>query len=74
MRTLKDVKNGECVRITELQGESGTCHRLREMGFCEKAFVVKIAGDRALICEVCDQRLVISEDLAGSIFVEDAKT
>jgi len=73
MRTLREVKNGECVRIAELKGETGTCHRLREMGFCEEAHVEKVAGDRALICKVCDQKMVISEELARSIFVEDEK-
>lgn len=69
-QTLCDTKDGESVRITCLKGEPATCHRLREMGFCESAQIEKVTGSKALICKVCDHQIVISEELAKNILVE----
>jgi ferrous iron transport protein A len=68
-KTLSDVGDGESVRVECLRGEVSDCQRLREMGFCDTAKVVKIAGSGALICKVCDTRVVISEELAKNIIV-----
>jgi ferrous iron transport protein A len=70
-RTLSEVENGESVRIQCLRGEEGVCQRLREMGFCESAMVEKIADSGALICKVCDGKVVISKQLAENIIVKD---
>ena len=69
LQTLSDVKNGESVRVECLRGESGDCQRLREMGFCELAKVVRVTGSRALVCKVCDTKVVISEELAKNVIV-----
>lgn len=69
LKTLSDVGDGESVRVECLRGEVSDCQRLREMGFCELARVVKVAGRGALICKVCDTRVVISEALAKNIIV-----
>ena len=67
--TLKDVSLGEPVSITCLQGETGVCQRLREMGFCESAVVKKVADSGALICQVANTKVVISKRLANNIIV-----
>lgn len=72
-RTLCDACNGEEVRIECLEGEVSDCQRLREMGFCEKAKVEKINENGALICKVCDTRVIISEELARNIIIGDCR-
>ena len=69
-RTLCDCRPGECVKVSNLQGDASECHRLREMGFCEEANVKKIAHSGALICEVCEKQIVVSAGLAKNIIVE----
>jgi ferrous iron transport protein A len=68
-RTLTQVGDGQSVRVECLRGEVSDCQRLREMGFCELAQVKKITGSGALICKVCDTRVVISAELAENIIV-----
>lgn len=70
-RTLKDAKDGETVIIDCLKGDTGDCQRLRELGFCESARVHKLADSGALICKVCDTKVIISEELAKKIIVKD---
>lgn len=68
-KTLCDVCEGQSVRIECLTGSTHDCQRLREMGFCEQSRVEKIAGDKTLICRVCDTKVVISHGLAKQIIV-----
>jgi len=70
-KTLNDVRNGTFVRIKCLLGEHGTCHRLREMGFCEQACIMKVAENGALICQVKECNVIISKDLAKNGLVEN---
>ncbi len=70
-RTLKDVSNGECVRIECLRGEAHECQRLREMGFCESAVIERVSSNGAVICKVCESRIVLSEVLAQKIVVAE---
>jgi ferrous iron transport protein A len=72
-RTLRDAGDGERVTIAGLRGDEGVCRRLREMGFCESATVEKIAESGALICRVCDARVVLSRTLAQNIIVGDTR-
>lgn len=44
--------------------------RLREMGFCEEQRIKLLARHASIICQVCNSRLGISEQLAKSILVE----
>ncbi len=71
-KTLSDVKNGESVRVECLRGKTSDCQRLREMGFCELAKVVKVTGSRAMVCKVCDTKVVISEELAKNVIIADS--
>lgn len=70
-KTLFDISNGQSVKVEGIQGEDSDCQRLREMGFCESATVQKIAESGALICKVCNTRVVISERLAKNIIVQE---
>ena len=67
---LSDASIGNSFKIECLQGEEGVCQRLREMGFCESSVVEKIADSGALICKVCDSKVVISKKLAENIIVQ----
>ncbi len=68
---LSDASTGSKFQIECLSGEEGSCQRLREMGFCESSVVEKIADSGALICKVCDSKVVISKKLAENIIVKD---
>jgi ferrous iron transport protein A len=70
-RTLTNIEVGQSVTIKCLRADAGVCQRLREMGFCESAVVKKIADNGALICKVCDAKVVISKKLASNIIVKD---
>ena len=67
--TLYDVKDGQSVQVRHLSGEPADCERLREMGFCESAKVEKLNESGALICKICNSRVILSEGLARSIIV-----
>lgn len=68
-KTLSEVGNGESVQVECLRGKASDCQRLREMGFCKLAKVVKVSGEGTLLCKVCDTRVVISKELAQNIIV-----
>lgn len=70
-KCLCEVPNGESVRIVGLRGVDADCQRLREMGFCEQAEIEKIADNGALICRVCNGKVIISQGLARNIWVTD---
>ena len=67
---LSDLPDGASARVAGLQGDSGFCARLREMGFCESAEVVKISGVRTFICQVCGTRVGLNERTANLILVD----
>jgi hypothetical protein len=47
--------------------------RLRELGFGEKQIVKILSHQSNLICQVCNARLGISEELADTILVEPVR-
>lgn len=69
-KTLFDASAGIRCRVVALTGCQGTCHRLREMGFCENAQVTKISKGGSTVCTVCGSRVALSRKLAMSIVVE----
>lgn len=69
-KTLFDTAAGARCRVVALNGCQGTCHRLREMGFCENAQVMKISRGGSTICTVCGSRVALSRKLAKCIVVE----
>ncbi len=68
-KNLCDVSCGACVRITELVGDPELCKRLREMGLCESESIRKVSDQGALICDVKNSRVAISQHVAQSIKV-----
>jgi len=67
---LSRVEAGTVVCIKKLSTAPEITHRLRELGFCEEQNIKLLARDSGFICQVCNARLGISEELAESILVE----
>lgn len=67
---LTELPIGAAGRVCELQGDSGICARLREMGFCESAVIERISGQATLLCQLCGIRIALSGKAARFIVVE----
>ncbi|HLP77237.1 MAG TPA: FeoA family protein [Candidatus Paceibacterota bacterium] len=67
---LSRVQTGVAVRIKQLCAAPEVQNRLREIGLCEDQVVKLITSRNNLICQVCNSRLAISEQLAQMIMVE----
>jgi Fe2+ transport system protein FeoA len=68
---LSRVQAGAVVCIKKLTTAPEVTDRLRELGFVEEQQIKLLARDSNFICQVCNARLGISEELADSIFVEE---
>lgn len=67
---LSRVKAGVAVRIKQLCAAPEVQKRLRELGFCEDHIIKLLTSQANFICQVCETRLAISEQIAKSILVE----
>lgn len=67
---LSVVKAGVAVRIKQLCAAPELQNRLRELGFCEDQIIKLLTSQTNFICQVCNTRLAISEQLAKIILVE----
>ncbi len=67
---LSQIPSGTVCRIKQLLASPDLSVRLREMGFCEDQKIRLLIQQRCMICQVCNARLGISEQLARSILVE----
>ena len=67
---LSRVEAGTVVCVKQLSATPDVTSRLREMGICEEQQIKLLSRDSNLICQVCNARLGISEELAESILVE----
>lgn len=67
---LSRVREGTVVCIKGLDASKEVMDRLREMGFCEEQKIKLLSRDGNWICQVCNARLGISEELAEAILVE----
>jgi ferrous iron transport protein A len=67
---LSRVEAGTVVCIKQLSTSPDITSRLRELGLCEEQQIKLLARDSNFICQVCNARLGISEELADSILVE----
>ena len=72
--TLNLVKAGVEVRIRQLCASPEVQNRLREIGLCEDRIIRLLTCRSNLICQVCNTRLAISEQLAKLIMVEPLVT
>jgi ferrous iron transport protein A len=67
---LSLVKAGVAVRIKQLCASPEVQNRLRELGLCEDQIIKLLTSQTNFICQVCNARLAISEQLAKLILVE----
>ena len=67
---LSCVRAGVAVRIKQLCAAPEVQDRLREIGFCEDQIIRLLSSRTNFICQVCNTRLAISEQLARLIIVE----
>ena len=67
---LNRVQAGVAVRIRQLCAVLSVQNRLREIGLCEDQVIRLVTSRNNFICQVCNARLAISEQLAKLILVE----
>ena len=67
---LSRVQAGVAVRIKQLCAAPEVQERLREMGLGEDQIIKLVTSRANFICQVCNARLAISEQLAKLILVE----
>jgi Fe2+ transport system protein FeoA len=67
---LSRVQAGVAVRIKQLCAAPEVQNRLRELGLCEDQIVRLVTSRNNFICQVCNARFAISEQLAQMILVE----
>ena len=67
---LNRVQTGVAVRIRQLCAAPDVQNRLREIGLCEDQIIRLVSSHTSFICQVCNARLAISEQLARLILVE----
>lgn len=67
---LTAVRAGMAVRIRRLCAAPEVQDRLRELSFCEDQIIRLLANQTNFICQICNARLAISEQLARLIWVE----
>ena len=67
---LTRVKAGVAVRIKRICASPDLQNRLRELGLGEDQIIKLLTSETNFICQVCDARLAISEQLAQLILVE----
>ena len=72
--TLLSAPMGKKLRLLVLQAKPAQCQRLREMGFCESAEIIKLSQGAALVCQVCGTRLALSKELAKDILIEPVRS
>jgi len=67
---LTRVRAGMTVRVRQLCAGPETQNRLREIGLGEDQIIRLVTSQTNFICQVCNSRLAISEQLARLILVE----
>ena len=70
---LNRVQAGVAVRIKRLCASPEIQNRLREIGFFEDQIIKLLTSQTNFICQVCNARLAISDQIAKLILVEPLK-
>lgn len=70
---LSRMQSGMAVRIRQLCGTPEVQNRLREIGLGEDQIIKLLTSRGNFICQVCNTRLAISEQLAQLILVEPVR-
>ena len=71
---LSRVKAGTTVCVRELAAAPDVKDRLREIGFGEAQKIRLLTSEANIICQVCNARVAISQELAEAILVEPVPT
>lgn len=71
---LSRVKAGVAVRIKQLCAAPELQNRLRELGLGKEQIIKLLTSQTNFICQVCNARLAISEQLAQLILVEPLRS
>jgi Fe2+ transport system protein FeoA len=71
---LSRVKAGVEVRIRQLCAAPELQNRLRELGLGEDRIIKLVTSQTNFICQVCNARLAISQQLAQLILVEPLRS
>jgi len=67
---LSQVKAGTTVCVRELAASPEVRDRLREIGLGEAQKIRLLTSEANVICQVCNARVAISQELAEAILVE----
>jgi len=67
---LSQCETGTVACIKELTAQPDVVDRLREMGLGEQQRIRLVSRHPSLICQVCNARVALSQDLAKAIMVE----
>ena len=70
---LSTIRAGVAVRIKQICAAPELQNRLRELGFCEDQIIKLLTSQTNFICQICNARLAISEQIAGLILVEPVR-
>ena len=70
---LNRVQTGVAVRIRQICAAPEVQNRLREIGLCEDQIIKLVTSRANFICQVCNVRLALSEQLAELILVEPVR-
>ncbi len=68
--TLSRARCGERLRVVSICPNCPDCVRLKELGFCEKALLCKVADGGAMICTLAGMRVAIGRELGAHVRVE----
>ncbi len=71
---LSRVKAGVAVRIRQICAAPELQNRLRELGLGEDQIIKLLTSQTNFICQVCNARLAISQQLAQLILVEPLRS
>ncbi len=71
---LSRVKAGVAVRIRRICAAPELQNRLRELGLGEDQIIKLLTSQTNFICQVCNARLAISQQLAQLILVEPLRS
>ncbi|MGD9895551.1 MAG: FeoA domain-containing protein [Candidatus Methylacidiphilaceae bacterium] len=66
---MSEASVGAQLAIHSVGGNPCECYRLHEMGFCERAELVKLSHGAMTVCLVCGARVGLSAALAQRILV-----
>lgn len=67
---LSSIRAGAVVCVKQLAVTPDLVDRLREMGLGEEQRVRLVSSQASVICQVCNARVAISQQLAEAILVE----